>query len=178
MPLVAIFLPFSASSSGVGVQIADAVHVALIEALGVPAQDHFQIITRAERRVVMMTAAIRESIARAAFSAIQIYLARGRSLEQTQALYRRITELLDDRCAIRPEDVFINLVEVGLEDFSFGLGVAQYGGAVPPHLAANTESDLSSARHGSSERLRADARDAERDRATRGLRHGDHPPPR
>ena len=41
-------------------------------------------------------------------------------------LYRRITELLAERPGIRPEDVFINLIEVGKENWSFGQGIAQY----------------------------------------------------
>jgi hypothetical protein len=36
---------------------------------------------------------------------------------------------------VRQEDVFINLVEVVRENWSFGNGIAQYAYAPPPHLA-------------------------------------------
>jgi 4-oxalocrotonate tautomerase len=139
MPLVAIFLAATAPPNA-GVKIGDAVHTALIDELGVPAQDHFQIISRADTLVYDDGyLGIERS---SGFLVIQIYLARGRSLEQKQALYKRTAALLEVRCAIRPEDVFINLVEVGLEDFSFGRGIAQYAGAIPPHLAGNAEPDV------------------------------------
>lgn len=57
---------------------------------------------------------------------IQITANNTRNLEQKQALYRRIVELLGDKPGVRPEDVFINLVEVLPENWSFGNGLAQY----------------------------------------------------
>ena len=46
---------------------------------------------------------------------------RGQST-QKQKLYRRIVERLADNPGMRPEDVFINLVEVLPENWSFGNG--------------------------------------------------------
>lgn len=43
---------------------------------------------------------------------IQITVNNTRTVEQKKALFRRIAELLRDRPGIRPEDVFVNLVEV------------------------------------------------------------------
>ena len=43
-----------------------------------------------------------------------------------QELYRRIVEKLTASPGLRPEDIFINLVEVLPENWSFGHGVAQY----------------------------------------------------
>jgi 4-oxalocrotonate tautomerase len=57
---------------------------------------------------------------------IQITLSAGRKPGQKRALYRRIVELLGKSPGVRPEDVVINLVEVAWEDWSFGLGEAQY----------------------------------------------------
>ena len=57
---------------------------------------------------------------------IQITANNTRNREQKQALYRRIVELLGEEPGIRPEDVFINLVEVLPENWSFGNGLAQY----------------------------------------------------
>jgi phenylpyruvate tautomerase PptA (4-oxalocrotonate tautomerase family) len=45
---------------------------------------------------------------------------------QKQKLYRRIVELLAESPGLRPEDIFINLVEVLPENWSFGHGEAQY----------------------------------------------------
>jgi phenylpyruvate tautomerase PptA (4-oxalocrotonate tautomerase family) len=56
---------------------------------------------------------------------IQITVSRTRTLAQKRALYAAIAANLTQTPGLRPEDVFISLVEVGPEDWSFGLGLAQ-----------------------------------------------------
>ena len=57
---------------------------------------------------------------------VQITCNGGRTVEQKQALYRGIAEKFSNDAGLRPEDVFINLVEVVKENWSFGNGIAQY----------------------------------------------------
>jgi len=57
---------------------------------------------------------------------IQITCNNTRTVEQKKALYRRIVERLSEQLTIRTEDIFINLVEVPKENWSFGRGIAQY----------------------------------------------------
>ncbi len=57
---------------------------------------------------------------------IQITVSNTRSVGKKQALYRRIVECLADNPGLRREDVFISLVEVLPQDWSFGNGRAQY----------------------------------------------------
>jgi phenylpyruvate tautomerase PptA (4-oxalocrotonate tautomerase family) len=57
---------------------------------------------------------------------IQLTVSNTRTVEQKKALFRRIAELLGENPGIRPEDVFVNLVEVAKENWSFGHGLAQY----------------------------------------------------
>jgi 4-oxalocrotonate tautomerase len=57
---------------------------------------------------------------------IQITANDTRSIEQKLALFRRIAELLGSSPGVRPEDVFVNLVEVAKENWSLGHGLAQY----------------------------------------------------
>ena len=57
---------------------------------------------------------------------IQITANNTRTVEQKKAFYRQIVENLAADPGVRPEDVFINLVEVLPENWSFGNGVAQY----------------------------------------------------
>jgi phenylpyruvate tautomerase PptA (4-oxalocrotonate tautomerase family) len=49
-----------------------------------------------------------------------------RTVAQKKALYRGIAERLAKNPGLRPQDVFINLVEVAKENWSFGEGQAQY----------------------------------------------------
>lgn len=58
---------------------------------------------------------------------IQITANNTRTAEQKKKMYRRITELLGQNPGIRPEDVFVNLIEVAKENWSLGNGIAQYG---------------------------------------------------
>ena len=57
---------------------------------------------------------------------VQITVSNTRPVAQKQKLYRRIVERLAENPGLRPEDVFINLVEVLPENWSFGNGEAQY----------------------------------------------------
>ena len=57
---------------------------------------------------------------------IQLTVSNTRTVEQKKALFARICEKLGDNPGVRPQDVFINLVEVAKENWSFGHGVAQY----------------------------------------------------
>ncbi|MGH1492791.1 MAG: tautomerase family protein [Acidimicrobiales bacterium] len=57
---------------------------------------------------------------------IQITLNVGRTTEQKKALYAAIARRLKSNPGVRPEDVVISLIEVALEDWSLGNGVAQY----------------------------------------------------
>ncbi|WP_338829271.1 tautomerase family protein [Bradyrhizobium sp. 27S5] len=57
---------------------------------------------------------------------IQITVSNTRPVAQKQKLYRRMAELLTESPGLRAEDIFINLVEVLPENWSFGNGEAQY----------------------------------------------------
>ncbi len=57
---------------------------------------------------------------------IQLTVSNTRTVGQKQALYQRIVERLIESPGLRPEDIFINLVEVQPENWSFGNGMAQY----------------------------------------------------
>ena len=58
---------------------------------------------------------------------IQLTLNEGRAVEQKQRFYKAVADGLHQRLALRREDVFISLVEVTKENWSFGNGEAQYG---------------------------------------------------
>ena len=57
---------------------------------------------------------------------IQITANNTRTVDQKKAFFRQIVENLKKDPGVRPEDVFINLVEVLKENWSFGNGIAQY----------------------------------------------------
>lgn len=57
---------------------------------------------------------------------IQLTVSNTRPQAKKLALYRRIVERLTVSPGLRPEDIFINLVEVLPENWSMGHGLAQY----------------------------------------------------
>jgi len=57
---------------------------------------------------------------------IQITVFNTRTVEQKKALFRRIAELLGESPGIRPEDVFVNLLDAAKENWSVGHGLAQF----------------------------------------------------
>ena len=57
---------------------------------------------------------------------VQVACRDSRGTAQKQAFYRRLAEKLAADPGLRPDDVFVNLLETGKEDWSFGRGIAQY----------------------------------------------------
>jgi phenylpyruvate tautomerase PptA (4-oxalocrotonate tautomerase family) len=57
---------------------------------------------------------------------VQITCNSGRTVAQKQAFYRRVAQNLAADPGLRPQDVFINLLETARENWSFGNGIAQY----------------------------------------------------
>lgn len=125
MPLVRIALR-AGTSPAQQRAIADNVHQALVETIGIPAADRFQLISEYSDAQFIFDPSYLNISRTSQLVILQITISVGRSLEQKRALYRRVAERLAEQPGIRPEDVFINLVEVAKENWSFGQGLAQY----------------------------------------------------
>lgn len=108
--------------------LGDAVHRALVEALAIPAQDRFQVITEHEANELVYDPAYLGIPRSDGIVIVQITLSAGRPLEKKRRLYRLIAENLAYD-GVRPEDVLVNLVETAWENWSFGLGEASYAPA-------------------------------------------------
>lgn len=123
MPLVRLDLPQNLADQAR--PIADAVHSALVSAIGIPADDRFQVINLHDPAHLIIDANYL-GIARSPNALIvQIYLRQGRSVELKKALYAAIAANLV-ALGLRAEDVLVSLSENDLPDWSFGLGLAQY----------------------------------------------------
>lgn len=106
--------------------IRDGLYRAMREALNVPEDDRFILITQHDE-ADFDYGANWMGIARSDELVImQITVHDTRTLAQKKALYRRIVELLTESPGLRPEDIFINLLQVPPENWSVGLGDAQF----------------------------------------------------
>ena len=125
MPLVRIDLNKSYSSD-ISKKIGDIVYAAMEQEINVPKDDKFQIITRHESSEINIPDSYLGIKYTPGIIIIQITLNGGRSVELKKKLYKKIAEELHSKLHIRKEDVFIGLVEVDKENWSFGNGEAQY----------------------------------------------------
>jgi 4-oxalocrotonate tautomerase len=106
-------------------RVGDAVHRALVETIGVPERDRFQLITEHDPNDLVYDREYLGIKRTDDVVIIQITLSTGRTAPQKRALFRRIADNLAE-LDIRREDVWINLVEVAKENWSFGLGLTSY----------------------------------------------------
>lgn len=125
MPLVRIAL-MRGRAEDFGKRVGEIVYRSMVGTINVPEQDHFQVISEHSADTLIYDPAYLDIPRTDGIVIIQITLSEGRSVELKQALYRSIAENLNEQLGIRMEDVFINLVEVKKENWSFGKGIAQY----------------------------------------------------
>jgi len=125
MPLVRIAVP-KGKSPQYRRALSAAIHAALVETFGVPEQDLFQIISEHAPDELVHTPSYLGNAYSDDLTIIQLTVSEGRSLEQKRRLFRAIAERLTRDPGVRPDDVFINLIEVRKENWSFGNGLAQY----------------------------------------------------
>jgi 4-oxalocrotonate tautomerase len=125
MPLVRISL-CEGKSDEYRRAIADGVHRAIVESVGAPQQDRFQIITEHSPNDLIYDPNYFGIERNDDIVMVQITLSAGRKPPQERKLYRRMAEILEESPGLRPQNLMISLVEVAWENWSFGNGDAQY----------------------------------------------------
>ena len=106
--------------------IGDGVHAALIDAIDIPKDDRFQVINVVPSARLIYDRAYFDINRSDSTVFIQITLRPGRTEDQKRKIYHLIATQLWRKAKVRAEDVFITLVEIPGENWSFGGGVAQY----------------------------------------------------
>jgi phenylpyruvate tautomerase PptA (4-oxalocrotonate tautomerase family) len=104
-----------------------AVHEALVETIGFPPDDRFQVLVshdgiRSTLRYDDYLGIHRDD----GIVFVAITMRSGRTTAQKQALYRRIAELAREYAGTEPRNVFVTLTENENADWSLGDGEAQY----------------------------------------------------
>lgn len=103
----------------------DAAHEAMVAAFKVPVRDRYQIVHehKPSRMIVEDTGL---DIPRTDKVVMLQVTSRPRSREMKEAFYKGLCERLQADCGIAPTDVMVNFVINSDEDWSFGLGRAQF----------------------------------------------------
>jgi 4-oxalocrotonate tautomerase len=126
MPLVRIDISKTASRERVR-DVGNAVYNAMIAVANVPNHDKFLVVTRHERDEIIYP---EEGYLGIDYTPdliiIQVIWVGGRSTEVKQRFYRHIADEIHARQGVRKRDIWINLVDSGREDWSFGNGEMQY----------------------------------------------------
>jgi 4-oxalocrotonate tautomerase len=105
--------------------IFDSLYRAMRDALDVPEGDQFMTISEHDAANFRYGAAF--GIVRSDdLVLIQITVFDTRTAQQKKVLFGRIAELLGESPGIRPQDVFVNVLEAAKENWSVGHGLAQF----------------------------------------------------
>jgi 4-oxalocrotonate tautomerase len=106
--------------------IAENIYESLRETFDVPENDFFATVDELQSRDFIYDRKYFNIERSDDLVLIQLTVSNTRTVEQKKALYRRIVERLGKSPGLRPQDIFLNLLEVAKENWSFGNGEAQY----------------------------------------------------
>jgi phenylpyruvate tautomerase PptA (4-oxalocrotonate tautomerase family) len=124
MPFVRIDL-LRGKDSSYRSKLGQAVYDAL-SSIGAPENDRFQVIAEHDTDGLIFDRTYLGIDRGDNFVSVQITFNEGRTLDQKKALYKAIVKNMGASVGMRPQDVFVNLVETKKENWSFGNGEAQY----------------------------------------------------
>ncbi|WP_108682932.1 tautomerase family protein [Methyloceanibacter sp. wino2] len=103
----------------------DAAHRAMLAAFKVPERDRYQIVQEHKRgRMIVEDTGL--DIERTDKVVVVQVISRPRTREKKEDFYRLLCEELERACGIAPSDVMVSIVENTDDDWSFGLGRAQF----------------------------------------------------
>jgi|SRR5271170_5722845 len=125
MPLVRVSLR-RGKSADYKKAISDGIYQAMLETFTVPKEDRFVVVSEHAESEFQFSRTYLDIARSDDLVIIQITANNTRTVEQKKALFARIAELLSQDPGLRKGDMFINLVEVAKENWSFGNGIAQY----------------------------------------------------
>jgi len=134
MPLTRVSL-IKGKSAAYRAALLDGLYEAMRETFGVPEDDRFMTISEHDPADFVYGANYMDIARSNDLVIIQLTVSNTRNVDQKKALFARIVERLTANPGIRPQDIFINLVEVKPENWSFGHGLAHYALAQPAPMA-------------------------------------------
>lgn len=123
MPLIQIHL-IKGKTARYTKSIADGIHQALITAWKIPKNDRFQIITEHKKSHFHFDKTI-WNVQRSDHVIVIYITSIKRSQMMKKKLYQELVKVLTKNPKVRKEDIFVTIVQVAREDWSFGNGVAQ-----------------------------------------------------
>ncbi len=125
MPLVRVSLRRGKSKEHIAA-IRNSIYRAMIESFNVPQNDRFIVVHQHDAEEFDYDPNYLDIARSDDLVIIQISCNNTRTVEQKKAFYQYTADLLSKEPGLRPQDVFINLLETAKENWSFGNGEAPY----------------------------------------------------
>jgi phenylpyruvate tautomerase PptA (4-oxalocrotonate tautomerase family) len=124
VPLVRIDLQEGRTAKEVR-RIADVVQDVMLDVFAAPPRDRYQIITEHPVGHIIAEDTGLGFERTAGVVVLQIFQ-QGRSEDQKRAAYAELARRLEAECQVRPTDLIVSIIANGRQDWSFGLGRAQF----------------------------------------------------
>ena len=131
MPVFHAHLPKGRFSRDQKIAIGNALNQSLVQALNIPPGDRFVILSEHDDDELFIDPTFMGMNRTPNAMIISILVGVHRPISDKKALMAKIPELLQQAADISPDDVFIAIVPVPNENFSFGRGVAQLADMAP-----------------------------------------------
>lgn len=100
--------------------VADGINSAVIETMGFPDDDRYQIIHQLDTECLQLQTRSEDRVM------MHLVMRAGRSNKAKQAFYRKVVENLSQNPGIKPANVLVTITENHDIDWSFRGGVAQF----------------------------------------------------
>ncbi len=124
MPLVTVHLVRGRTPEQAR-EVLDAVHAAVVAGFEVPPSDRYQVLHQHDPGSLVVEDTGLGIERTPAVVVVQV-VSRRRERARKQTFYRLLVTELERRCGVAPSDVVASITENGDEDWSFGLGRAQF----------------------------------------------------
>lgn len=131
MPVFHAHIPKGRFTREQKIAIGNALNQSLVDALGIPKGDRFIVLSEHGDDELFIDPTFMEMKRSQNAMIISVLIGAHRPASDKSALLATITRLLERDVGVSPDDVFIALVPVPNENFSFGRGIAQLANTSP-----------------------------------------------
>jgi phenylpyruvate tautomerase PptA (4-oxalocrotonate tautomerase family) len=131
MPVFHAHIPKGRFSKEQKIAMGNALNQSLVEALNIPKEDRFVILSEHGEDELFIHPTFMEMNRTENAMIVTVLMGAHRPAADKTALLAAIPRLLEADVGISPDDVFIALVPVPNENFSFGRGIAQLANIAP-----------------------------------------------
>jgi phenylpyruvate tautomerase PptA (4-oxalocrotonate tautomerase family) len=125
MPVFHAYIPKGRFSKQQKIAMGNALNQSLVEALNIPKEDRFVILSEHGEDELFIHPTFMDMKRTENAMIVTVLIGAHRPAGDKKALLAAIPRLLEADVGISPDDVFIALVPVPNENFSFGRGIAQ-----------------------------------------------------